>query len=118
VLLYTITLFIGLLYFKIFRVRRQQEKLTLLQKIEGLFSIVALFTLIVFGFMTLTWYEVLIAIVLSAVMVSLIITTVQLGIFIDGKPLFKLSALYRFMPMLALLTIIGSVMSITPYYLG
>jgi len=118
VLLYTIILFIGLLYFKIFRVRRQQEQLTLLQKSEGLISIVALLTLIIFGFMTLPWYEVLIALALSAVMASLIITTVQLGIFIDGKPLFKLSAVYRFMPILALLTIIGSVMSITPYYLG
>ena len=112
------TLFLGLLYFKIFRVRRQQEKIALWHNVKGVLTLLATLALIVFGFMTQSWYAVLIAIILSAVIASLMITTVQLGIFIDGKPLFKISAIYRLMPLLALLTISGSLVTITTYYLG
>lgn len=112
------TLFFGLLYFKIFRVRRQQEKIPFWRNAKGVLTLVATLTLIIFGFLTQSWYAILIAIVLSAVMASLMITTVQLGIFIDGNPLFKISAVYRWMPLLALLTISGSIMTITTYYLG
>ena len=116
-LLYLV-LFIGLLYFKLFRVRRQQERLTLLNRVEGTVTLLFLFVLIIFGFITEPWYIMLLGIIISAVIVSLIITTVQLGIFIDGKPLFKLSALYRFMPVLALLNIGGGLLIISQYYLG
>ena len=113
-----LTLFIGLLYFKLFRVRRQQEQLSLWNMLEGTVTLLLLFGVIVFGFMTENWYSMLAGIVISAVIVSLMITTVQLGIFIDGKPLFKLSALYRLMPLLALLSIIGGLWTISQYYLG
>ena len=113
-----LTLFIGLLYFKLFRVRRQQEQLSLWNKLEGTVTLLLLFGVIVFGFMIENWYSMLAGVVVSAVIVSLMITTVQLGIFIDGKPLFKLSALYRLMPLLALLSIIGGLWTISQYYLG
>lgn len=113
-----LTLFIGLLYFKLFRVRRQQEQLSLWNMLEGTVTLLLLFGVIVFGFMIENWYSMLAGVVVSAVIVSLMITTVQLGIFIDGKPLFKLSALYRLMPLLALLSIIGGLWTISQYYLG
>ncbi len=117
-MLFYVTLFVAILYFKIFRVRRQQEKLGLWSMIEGTVTIFILLALVIFGFMVQSWYEVLIAIVISAVMASLMITTVQLGIFIDGKPLFKLSAIYRLMPLMALFSIAGTMMTLTQYYLG
>ena len=116
-LLYLV-LFVGLLYFKLFRVRRQQERLTLLNRVEGTVTLLLLFSIIIFGFITETWYTMLLGTIISAVIVSLMITTVQLGIFIDGKPLFKLSALYRWMPVLALLSIGGGLWIISQYYLG
>jgi len=117
-MVFYLTLFTGLLYFKLFRVRRQQERLSLWNIFEGTVTLTLLAVVVISGFMTAPWYDVLLGVVISAVIVSLMITTVQLGIFIDGKPLFKLSALYRVMPLLALLSIMGGLWTISQYYLG
>jgi len=110
------TLFIGVLYFKMFRVRRQQEKLSFGYLLKAFMTIGATVALIIYAFMTQSWYVVLSSIIISVIMASLMITTVQLGIFIDGKPLFKLSSTYKVMPVLSLLTIIGTIMTITPFF--
>lgn len=112
------TLFAGLLYFKVFRVRRQQEKLSFWTKVKGILTLTLALALVIFGFATAPWYTILIAIVVMNIMASLMITTVQLGIFIDGRPLFKISAVYRWMPLLALVVIAGSIATITTSYLG
>jgi hypothetical protein len=52
------------------------------------------------------------------IMASLMVTAVQLGIFIDGKPLLGLSQLYKAMPLLAVVVISGSVGTVTINYLG
>ncbi len=111
-------LFVSLLYFKIFRVRRKQEKTDFKAKAEALFSNSAILALIAFGFMTQSWYSMLIAIVLMNIMASLMITAVQLGIFIDGKPIFGISKIYTLTPLLALVVTLGSVGTIATYYLG
>lgn len=112
------TLFLSLLYFKIFRVRRKQEKTVFSTKVEAFFSNSAIVALILFGFMTQSWYSMLIAIVVMNIMASLMITAVQLGIFIDGKPIFGISKIYTLAPLLALVVTLGSVGTIATYYLG
>ncbi len=112
------TLFLSLLYFKIFRVRRQHEKVPFWTHVKGLLTIVFSAALIIVGALDTPWYILLGAVVVMNIMASLMITTVQLGIFIDGRPLFKISAVYRLMPLLALLVITGSAATITTYYLG
>lgn len=112
------TLFLSLLYFKIFRVRRKQEKTLPLTKAEALLTNSVILGLTLFGFMTESWYSMLIALVLMNIMASLMITAVQLGIFIDGKPILGISKLYTFTPLLALSVILGSVGTITINYLG
>ena len=117
-MLYYMTLFVGILYFKIFRVYRQQEKMSIWRMTEGTVTILMILILMAAGFMTQSWYDVLIGSIVSAVMASLMITTVQLGIFIDGKPLFKLSSIYKVMPLLALFTLTGTMMTLISYYLA
>jgi hypothetical protein len=115
-MLFWLTLFLGVFYFKIFRVRRIQEKPTVAAKTEAFFANSALLSLIVYGFMTQTWYLVALAAVLMNIMVSLMIAAVQLGIFVDGKPLLTLSHTYKAMPLLALLIMSGSLTTI--FYIG
>ncbi len=117
-MLFYLTLFLGLLYFKVFRVRRKQEKTLFWIKAEGFFTNSAILGLIVFGFMTQTWYIMLIALVLMSIIASLIITAVQLGFFVDGKPIFGISKLYTLMPLLALSVIFGSIGTAAINYLG
>ena len=53
-----------------------------------------------------------------SIMASLIITAVQLGFFVDGKPIFGISKLYTLMPLLALSVIFGSIGTAAINYLG
>lgn len=112
------TLFLGLLYFKVFRVRRQQEQGALTTTLEAVLANTAIVALIGFGFMAEAWYSVLLAAVLFNIMASLMITAVQLGIFVDGKPLFGLSRAYTLMPWLAFLVISGTAGTISINSLG
>ncbi len=115
-MLYYLTLFIGVLYFTIFRVRRKQEKRTAAATAEAFFANGALLSIVVYGFMTQAWYLVVIAAVSINIMASLMIAAIQLGIFVDGKPLMGLSKLYKVMPILALSVVAGSLTTI--FYIG
>ncbi len=115
-MLFYLTLFLGVFYFKIFRVRRIQEKKVLSARTEAFFANSALLSLVVYGFMTQAWYLVALAAILMNIMVSLMIAAVQLGIFVDGKPLLKLSHAYKAMPFLALSVVAGSLTTI--FYIG
>jgi hypothetical protein len=115
-MLFYLTLCLGVLYFAIFRVRRKQEKRTAAARAEAFFANGALLTIVVYGFMTQAWYLVVIAAVLINIMASLILAAIQLGIFVDGKPLIGLSQLYKVMPILALSVAAGSITTI--FYIG
>ncbi|WP_345975072.1 hypothetical protein [Sulfurimonas sp. HSL3-7] len=112
------TLFLGLLYFKIFRVRRKLEKKAVGTTLEGFFANTALAVIVLFGSLSEPWYLLLTTVVGMNIMASLMVTAVQLGIFIDGKPLLGLSQLYKVMPLLAMVVISGSVGTVTINYLG
>lgn len=117
-MLFYLTLFLGLLYFKIFRVRRKHEKTAAGTKLEAFFANTALAAIVLFGFVSEPWYLLLIAATGMNIMASLMVTAVQLGIFIDGKPLLGLSQLYKTTPLLAMVVISGSVGTVTINYLG
>jgi len=95
----TLLLFV---YFKIARVHKKEEKLTtpfLLQHILVALSAVALYF---YGFTHLSWYLIVLSSFLFFIVAALMVTAVQLGIFIDGKPQFGLSKLYTYLPLLTL----------------
>lgn len=107
-MLFYTTLFLSLLYFKIFRVRRKQETVGFATRMEGFVTNSVIIALVLFGFLTESWYSMLIVLVLLNIMASLMVTAVQLGIFIDGKPILGISRVFALTPVLSLIVILGS----------
>ncbi len=91
------------IYFKIARVHKKEEEINLFWKVQH--SIVALAALLTFiyAFSHWTWYVVIVVSLLSFVIAAMLITAVQLGIFVDGKPLFGMKAVYKYSIYLTLL---------------
>ncbi len=111
-MLFYITLFLGFLYLKIFRVRVGQEKIGAIIVSEGFLSILALISLLAFGFMTLPWYFVLGASLVFFIAAALMVVAVQLGIFVDGKPVLVMSTLYKITPLIAITVVLGTASTI------
>ena len=83
------------LYFKIARVHRKEEKLNLFWKIQHtLVFIVAVLTF-VYAINHMEWYVLVLVSLLSFIIAGILITAVQLGIFVDGKPLFGMHKVYK-----------------------
>ena len=98
-LFYLATLFL-FIYFKIARVHRKEELLKapiILQHVLVLLSSLAIYY---YGFTHFSWYVVLLSSLVSYIVAALVVTVVQLGVFIDGKPQFGISKLYKFLPVL------------------
>ena len=108
-MLFYTTLFLLFIYFKIARVYRKEEK-------SGLFILSqnilvagsALFTLY-HGLLSFPWYLVTIVSFLFFIIAALMVTAVQLGIFVDGKPQFGISKVYKYLPFLTLVIIFLSI---------
>ena len=83
------------LYFKIARVYHKEEKYSISFIIQHL--IVAISSVILFrhAFLTQAWYVVGIETLVAFIAAALMITAVQLGIFVDGKPLFGMKRIYQ-----------------------
>ncbi len=58
--------------------------------------------LYMYGLSTYAWYFVVVSSFLFFIIAALIVTAVQLGIFIDGKPQFGISKVYKFFPLLSI----------------
>jgi len=71
-------------------------------------SIVAIVSLFVFyhAFLEYEWYIVLAMSILFFIIAALLITVVQLGIFMDGKPLIGMHRVYKSTPYLVILIVI------------
>jgi len=83
------------IYFKIARVHKKEETLDLFWKLQHVMvSIVALLTF-VYAINHITWYILVLLAVLSFMIAGMLITAVQLGIFVDGKPLFGMHKVYK-----------------------
>lgn len=94
-MLFYLALFFAFIYFKIARVYKKEEKSNLNMLVQNVIVLAAVIALFVYGFMHETWYVVLIVAYLFFIMASLLVSAVQLGVFIDGKPFIKISHLYK-----------------------
>ncbi len=110
-MVFYVTLFLAFLYFKIARVYKKEEKSNANFWVLNSIVALAIAALIVYGFMNETWYILLIVSYLFFIAASLIVSAVQLGVFIDGKPFVKISHLFQS------LAIIGMFISFADLYL-
>ena len=110
-MLYYTALFLAFLYFKIARVYKKEEKSNLNMNIQNSIVFLAIVALLIYGFTHKTWYIVLLVAYLFVILSSLLVSAVQLGVFIDGKPFVKISNLYK------LLAPIGMLITFSDIYL-
>jgi len=94
-MLFYFALLLSFLYFKIARVYKKEEKSNTNMLIQNVIVLAAVIALFAYGFIHKSWYVVIIVAYLFFILSSLIVSAVQLGIFIDGKPFIKLSHLYK-----------------------
>ncbi|MBA1433339.1 MAG: hypothetical protein FAF04_07070 [Epsilonproteobacteria bacterium] len=94
-MLFYLALFLAFLYFKIARVYKKEEKSNLNMLVQNVIVLAAVIALFAYGFMHKSWYIVLIVSYLFFIMASLLVSAVQLGVFIDGKPFIKIFHLYK-----------------------
>lgn len=104
------TILVIFIYFKIARVHKKEEKLTAFWKVQHLIVLVLSVTTYIYAFNYMSWTMVLLASVFSFILAAMLITAVQLGIFVDGKPLFGMHTVYKHTHYLTLLLCFLSVM--------
>ncbi|QOP45220.1 hypothetical protein [Sulfurimonas paralvinellae] len=101
-MLFYLGLFFSFIYFKIARVYKKEEKANLNMLVQNVIVLAAVIALFAYGFIHKTWYVVLLVSYLFFILASLMVSAVQLGIFIDGKPFIKLSHLYKMLAFLGM----------------
>jgi len=104
-LFFYLSTFLFFVYLKIARVHKKEEKLNALLIIQHILVLISALSIYFYGFTHLSWYIVLLTSLIFFIVAALIVTVVQLGIFIDGKPQFGISKLYKFIPLLSLIII-------------
>ena len=95
-------LFLLFVYFKIARIHKKEEKSTLVMNIQHILVVLSALSLFAYGFTHQSWYLVILVSFVFFIISALLITAVQLGVFIDGKPQFGISKVYKFLPALTL----------------
>ena len=105
-MLFYSTFFLAFLYFKIARVHKKEERLTSLMRIQHLFVGGAIISLLAYGVLYQDLYPFILSAFIFATMASMMITAVQVGIFVDGKPLFGLTQIYRYFIYLAMVILV------------
>ena len=99
-MLFYFTLFLIFLYFKLARVHKKEERTN--NKTYLQYFIVALCAVILYGYgiNKFSYLSIVIFSFIFFIVAALMVTAVQVGIFIDGKPLVGMSTLYKSMPYL------------------
>lgn len=92
-------LFLVFLYFKIARVHKKEERVSSAQTFYHTIAALSAAALLVYGFMYENGYLVAAFSFLFFIIASLTVTAVQLGIFVNGKPMLGLTRLYRYLPL-------------------
>jgi len=98
--MFYIALFLLFVYFKIARVHKKEEKMSPLFIVQHIVIALSGIALFGYGFTHVAWYVVIGLSLVYFIISALIVTAVQLGIFVDGKPQFGISKTYKFMPVL------------------
>jgi len=101
-MLFYLTTFLLFLYFKIARVHKRDEKSTRFVTLQHIIVLISFVSVYLYGFVNIEWYFVLLSSFVFFILAALMITSLQLGIFIDGKPLFGMSKVYKLLPLLTL----------------
>jgi len=99
-MLFYFTLFLIFFYFKVARVHKKEERVD--NKTYLSYFIVAISAIALYNW-GINHYNFLVIVIFSFIffiIAALMVTAVQLGIFIDGKPLIGISKLYKSMPYL------------------
>jgi hypothetical protein len=100
-MLFYLTLFLIFLYFKIARVHKKEERLTNLVVAQYMVVAVSSLLLYNYGFSHYSLWIVLLVSFIFFIVAALMVTAVQVGIFVEGKPLFGVGLLFKLMPFLA-----------------
>lgn len=90
---------------KIARVHKKEEKLNALIISQHILVVLSAISIYYYGFTNLSLYLVLLTSLVFFILAALLVTVVQLGIFIDGKPQFGISTIYKYLPVLTLVII-------------
>lgn len=91
-------LFVVFFYFKIARVHKKEEKVSSAQTLYHAVAAISAAALLVYGFIYENGYMVAVFSFLFFILASLAVTAIQLGIFVNGKPMLGLTRLYRYLP--------------------
>lgn len=102
------TLFLLFVYFKIARVHKKEEKFSTLHYAQHIAVASGGIALYMYGFSHFSPVMVVGSSIVFFIVAALMVTTVQLGIFVDGKPLLGISKLYKLMPFLAIVIVVLS----------
>ena len=102
------TLFLAFLYFKVARVHKKEERMKNSMRVQHLIVGLSIVALFIYGARYFEWYALVAFLFLFATIVSLMVTTIQLGIFVDGKPLFGITEVYKKLPFLSVLIIVNT----------
>lgn len=105
-MLFYCALFFSFLYFKIARVHKKEERLSPLFLVQHLVMAVSIVSLLSYGYMYENLYVFIPMLFVFATVASMLITAVQVGIFVDGKPVLGLRQIYRYLPLLSLFTLL------------
>lgn len=100
-MIFYIALFLAFLYFKIARVHKKEEKGSSLILSQHLAVGLAVLGILLYGVLYIEWYLFIPFLFVFATIASLMITSIQLGIFVNGKPIFGLTRAYRYLPFLS-----------------
>ena len=111
-MLFYLTLFFIFLYFKIARVHKKEERVSNFIIAQHIVVTISAFLLFNYGFNNIHVLSILSFSFLFFIISALMVTAVQLGIFIDGKPLFGINKLFKLMPILTVIIAILSFLSI------
>ena len=104
-MVFYIALFLAFLYFKIARVHRKEERMKNSMRVQHFVVAMAVLSLFIYGARYFEWYAFVPFLFLFATIASLMVTTIQLGIFVDGKPLLGITEVYKKLPLLSALIV-------------
>jgi len=107
-MIYTITLLLIFIYFKIARVHKKEEKLNKLMFAQHIVFLISVLFTLAYSVINIEWYIIIPVVILFSILASFFVTAIQLGIFVDGKPKFGLQKLYKIMPVLTLIILLLS----------
>jgi hypothetical protein len=111
VMLFYFALFLLFFYYKVARVYKKEEQSNMPMHIQNFLVFLAAIALFVYGFIHYTWYVVLLVAYIFYILNALLVSAIQLGVFIDGKPFVKLSHLYK------VLAFVGMFLYFSNFYL-